>query len=68
MIKTSWDNHYKLGYDGRWFEDRTSPLDKFEIQVDGCGRKPLGLNFEAINTARILNEFYGNKHLSLIHI
>lgn len=67
MVRTTWGNHYKLGYNNEWFTFRQSPLDQFEIKLDGCSRKPLGLASEAINAAAIITDEYGKDNITLLY-
>jgi hypothetical protein len=65
--QTSWDNHYRLGYNGRWFNRRESAADEFRIQVGGCGRVPVGVTEEAVWAARAMLDKYGRENITLLY-
>jgi hypothetical protein len=67
MIETTWNNHYKVGYNGEWFNQRTSADDALTIDVEGGSRLPRGMNFEAVNAANIQIEKYGQHNICLMY-
>jgi hypothetical protein len=47
-------NHFKFGYDNRWFEDRRSPEDKWAVAYGRCERPVKDWRAECIETAKVI--------------
>ncbi len=67
MIETSWNNHYRIGYDERWFGMRQTPHDVLHIGVAGTQRRPSGFSTECVNSARLMTERYGQENIAVLY-
>lgn len=62
-----WDNHYKIGYNREWFTFRNDVSDRLDIEFSSCGRIPQGMNFEAVNSANIISDKYGQSNIAMLY-
>lgn len=58
-VELNWGNHYRISYNGTGQLWRRSPQDFLSIRFAGCGREPMGLASECINSAQIIHARYG---------
>ena len=66
--QTSWNNHYKIGYNGgNWFGRRQTNQDELSIQIDGCGRMPAPVAVEAVWAAQAMIGKYGADNITLLY-
>jgi hypothetical protein len=49
-------NHFKFGYDGRWFEERQSPQDTWCVDYGRSSRPARDWRSECIETARLIRD------------
>jgi hypothetical protein len=54
MLELSHNNHFKFGYDGRWFVDRETPEQTWSVGYGRCERPVRDWRWECIETARII--------------
>ena len=50
------DNHFKFGYDHRWFVPRNNPEQRYTVLFDHCQREPLSWRDECIEAARLIGQ------------
>ncbi|HVE53280.1 MAG TPA: hypothetical protein VNB23_07820 [Ramlibacter sp.] len=58
-VELNWNNHYRITYNGTEQLWRESPDDFLNIRFAGCGREPMSVTAECINSAQIIHERYG---------
>ena len=50
------DNHFKFGYDKRWFVPRTNAAQRYTVDFGKCQREPKSWLYENIQAARLIAE------------
>jgi hypothetical protein len=54
QLELSHRNHFKFGYNGKWFNERSSEQDEWCVSYGRCGRAVADWRAECIETARLI--------------
>jgi len=50
------NNHFRFGYDGKWFCHRDTPDQTYQVTYDAVTREPDDFHEECLRTARLIRE------------
>jgi len=56
MEKLTFQNHFKFGYNGEYFNQRKSPKDLWNVEYGRCKRDPYNFRNECIKAAKLIRE------------
>jgi len=56
MKSLTYKNHFKFGYNGKYFNFRKSPDDIWNVKYGRCGRYPFDFRTECVNAAKLIKE------------
>jgi len=55
-LTLSYKNSFKFGYNGQWFNSRTSDTDVWSTSYDPISRSPADFKTECVNTAKLIRD------------
>ena len=53
-LELSQNNHFKFGYNGAWFNERSEDRDQWIVSYGRCSREPEDWRSECLETARLI--------------
>ncbi len=56
MFQYTHRNHFKFGYNGDWFANRSRPAEEFTVAYGECTRRPGDFRSECIRAARLVRD------------
>ena len=51
------NNHFKWGYNKRWFTERVKPQDRYTVEFGVCEREPLDFGIECFHAAELIDRY-----------
>ena len=51
------NNHFKWGYNKRWFTERVKQQDRFTVMFGACEREPMSFKEECFDVARKIDNY-----------
>ena len=51
------NNHFKWGYNKRWFTERVKPQDRYTVEFGACEREPSDFKNECHWVAKLIDQY-----------